>query len=66
MSIVEMSSRHPAVDAATHDVAGVAALSWFSVDGKWVEFRGSFPLEPLAHSQFEEITECLALSATSR
>ncbi len=56
---------HTAVTAATRDVDGVPMLSWVAVDRKQVAFQGSFPLEPLAHLQFEEIAECLALSAAS-
>lgn len=52
------------VTAATGEVSGRPALIWASVAGKHVDFQGSFLLEPLARLHFEEISRCLALSAT--
>jgi 2-methylaconitate cis-trans-isomerase PrpF len=49
----------------TREVDGVPAVGWTAIAGKRVVFQGSFVLEPLAHLHFEEISECLALSATS-
>ncbi|AZQ74167.1 PrpF domain-containing protein [Streptomyces abikoensis] len=54
-----------AVTATTLETAGEPALTWVGVGRKRVVFQGSFVLEPLAHLQFEEIAQCLALSATS-
>ncbi|MEU3455869.1 PrpF domain-containing protein [Micromonospora sp. NPDC006766] len=54
-----------AVTAAVLSLAGEPALSWVSVDGKQVTSHGSFPLEPPPHLHLEEITACLATSATS-
>ncbi|KOG38850.1 hypothetical protein ADK74_31320 [Streptomyces decoyicus] len=54
-----------AVTAATHDIGGQPALTWVGVGRKHVTHQGSFVLEPLAHLQFEEIAQCLALSAAS-
>jgi hypothetical protein len=53
------------VTAATCHHDGEPALAWTSVGGKRVTFQGSFLLEPLAHLQFKEVAQCLALSATS-
>jgi 2-methylaconitate cis-trans-isomerase PrpF len=52
-----------AVDATTPEVDGTLTLGWASVERKQVTFGGSFLLQPLAHLQLEEISECLAQSA---
>jgi 2-methylaconitate cis-trans-isomerase PrpF len=54
-----------AVDAAVREAAGEPALAWATVAHKQVAFQGSFVLEPLVHLQFEEIAQCLALSAAA-
>ncbi|MER0446908.1 PrpF domain-containing protein [Streptomyces sp. Edi4] len=54
-----------AVTATTHENGGEPTLTWVGVGRKQVTFQGSFVLEPLAHLHFEEITQCLALSAAS-
>ncbi|WP_328603385.1 hypothetical protein OG943_25215 [Amycolatopsis sp. NBC_00345] len=51
-----------AVTAATTIPAeGEPRVDWITVGGRQVTFHGSFLLEPLAHVQHKEISECLWL-----
>jgi 2-methylaconitate cis-trans-isomerase PrpF len=53
-----------AVTAVTTAAEGEdGALLWATVARKRVTFQGSFVLAPLSHLQFEEVAQCLALSA---
>lgn len=54
------------VTAATRTTADDGErLAWLSVGGKKAVFQGSFFVEPLAHLQFEEVVQCLALSTAT-